>query len=270
MLIGDPTVGAVLGAGREAVVYAFGNDRVLKVFRDKAAGNRARAEFATTAVLLAHGLPVAAPVEIISVDGAPGLVSTRARGVDLNGTLSRAPWKVREVAARLACVQLALHAVRAPAELPELRDIIDQRIRAATSIPAPFAMSALAMLKTLPGGDRMCHGNLHLGNVIVDGDNAIVIDCGDASRGDPLAEVAQTLVRYRCARLRPGAPLRARLGSAVGRRLLAALYVRAYGVRPSANPLLARWEGVWAVDRMADGHPHERRRLSRLARRRLR
>ena len=121
--------------GREAVVYAFGNDRVLKVFRNKEAVSRARAEFATTAVLLAHGLPVASPVEIITIDGAPGLVSTRARGADLNSILARAPWKVGAVAARLVAVQLALHAVPAPGELPELCDIVEQRIRAGTSIP---------------------------------------------------------------------------------------------------------------------------------------
>ena len=238
---------------------------MLKVFRSKDAARRAEAEFATTAVLFAHGLPVASPVEIVTIDGAPGIVSTRARGADLNSVLARAPWKVGAVAARLATVQLALHAVPAPAELPELCDIVERRIRAGTSIPPQLAMSALTVLKGLPRGDQMCHGNLHLGNVIVDGDKAVVVDCGDASRGDPFAEVAQTLVRYRCARLRPGAPWHARLGSAVGRRLLAVHYLRAYRGPAAGDPRLALWEGVRAVERMAEGHQHERRRLARLA-----
>jgi thiamine kinase len=269
LLIDDANVGAVIGSGREAIVYAFGNDRVVKVFRDKEAVRRARAEFAVTNVLLAHGLPVASPIEIITVDGAPGLISTRARGADLNGILAHAPWKVRAVAARLAAVQLAMHAVSAPPDLPEVRHIVEQRIRFGTSIPPQLAAAALKVLRDLPRGDRMCHGNLHLGNVIVDGDEVIVVDCGDASSGDPLAEVAQTLVRYRCARLRPGAPWPARLGSAIGRRLLARCYLRAYRRSKPKDATLALWEGVRAVERMAEGHSRERRRLARLARRRL-
>jgi thiamine kinase len=274
------TLGDVLGSGREAVVYALGSDRVLKLFRDPYAGSRARAEFDVGLLLHASGLPVARPIECVTYEGHSALIFERIDGLDLSRILSHAPWKVGEAARALAGVQGAVHAVVAPVELPEMHVIIEARIRAGTLTPPDVvetALAALGALHALPHREQLCHGNLHLGNVIVRDGVAVLIDCGDAARGDPWSEVAQTLVRYRCARLRPGAPLGARLGSAVGRRLLGVLYLRAYlrqasragaAIRPPV--VLSRWEGVRAVERLAEGHAHERRRLLRLARRRLR
>jgi aminoglycoside phosphotransferase (APT) family kinase protein len=273
------TPGEVLGNGREAIVYALGTDRVLKVFRDADAESRARAEFDVGVLLHSAGLPVARPIEFLTCEGRPALISERIDGFDLSRMLSHAPWKLGEAVRALARVQLSVHAVVGPVELPEMHAIIEARIRAGTSIPPYLAEAALVALEALPHGEQLCHGNLHLGNVIVRDGVAALIDCGDAARGDPWSEVAQTLVRYRCARLRPGAPLRARLGSAVGRRLLRVAYLRAYlrqvspvgvGAADRLPPaVLRRWEGVRAVERMAEGHAHERRRLLRLARRRL-
>ena len=63
------TLGDVLGNGREAIVYALGSDRVLKVFRDADAGSRARAEFEVGLLLHASGLPVARPIECVTYEG---------------------------------------------------------------------------------------------------------------------------------------------------------------------------------------------------------
>jgi thiamine kinase len=264
------TPGPVLGNGREAVVYALDDERVLKVFRDVAATARAQAEFSTAAMLHSYGLSVAMPLEITTFQGRPALISRRVRGRDLNATLARAPWKLSSVASQLAQVQLEWHRLEAPAALPSLHAIVAERVRSNTEIPVSLKEAALVELDTLPRGERLCHGNSHLGNVLVEKGRPVLIDCSDASRGDPLAEVAHTLVRYRCARLRPAPPL-ARVGATPGRVLLGRLYVRAYrrGVDLD-DDVVARWVGVRAVERLAENHAPERHRLLQLARRNLR
>jgi thiamine kinase len=262
--------GPVLGHGREAVVYALDDDRVLKVFRNEDAGDRAAAEFAIASMLHAHGLPVALPLEVTSFDGRPALVSRRVRGRDLNATLAAAPWKLPTVAAQLAQVQVEWHRLDAPDVLPALHSIIETRVRSNTALPAGLVDLALRQLSSLPVGDRLCHGNLHLGNVLIDNGRSVLVDCSDASRGDPMAEIAHTLVRYRCARLRAGSPRVATVGSAAGRVAIGPLYLGAYRrLAIVDDALVARWEGVRAVERLAENHRHERRRLIRLAYRRL-
>ena len=143
------TPGDVLGDGREAIVYALGPDRVLKVFRDADGGSRASAEFSVGLSLHAAGLPVARPLERVTYEGRTALISERIVGLDLSRTLSRAPWKIREAARVLASAQAAMHAVVAPAELPEMHDIIEARIRSGTSIPPDVFDAALAALSRL-------------------------------------------------------------------------------------------------------------------------
>jgi len=270
--------GRVLGNGREAIVYALDDERVLKVFRDVAATARAQAEFSTALMLHSHGLSVAMPLEVTTFEGRPALISRRVNGRDLNATLAGAPWKLPAVASQLAQVQLEWHLLEAPAVLPPLHSIVAARVRSNTEIPASLTEAALTELDTLPRGDRLCHGNSHLGNVLVENGRPVLIDCSDASRGDPMAEVAHTLVRYRCARLRPGSPLLARAGSTPGRLLLGPFYRRAYRLDLRAHrtgadlddELVSRWVGVRAVERLAENHAHERHRLIQLAYRKLR
>jgi len=263
--------GAVLGDGREAVVYALDEHRVLKVFRDLAdADERASREFAIGVMLHEQGLPVARPIELTRWEGAPALVSQRVHGASLNAELSRAPWKVVKVARQLAAAQAALHSIQPPASLDHLHDVVERRLRSNADVPSELVDAALRALAGLPRGDRLCHGNAHLGNIILRGGEPVLVDCGDATIGDPAAEVAHTLVRYRCARLRGGAPLLARLSSAIGRRLLGVCYLHAYSSLVDLDHAeVDRWVGVRAVERLAEGHPHERRRLARLARGRL-
>jgi aminoglycoside phosphotransferase (APT) family kinase protein len=257
----------VLGEGREAVVYALDESRVLKVFKplDDAAA-RARREFDIGSLLFAHGLPVAEPLELLSDNGNPALISRRVNGRSLNRLLSRAPWRVADIAAQLARVQVALHNVRPPAGLGELHDVVEARLRSNPELPTALVARALQALHELPRGDRLCHGNVHLGNVLVHDGGPVLVDCGDTTIGDPHAEVAHTIVRYRCARLRRDVPLLARLGSSIGRRLVGFHYLRAYRKLAAVDDAtLSRWIAVRAVERLAEGNDRERRRLTHLA-----
>ena len=46
----------------------------------------------------------------------------------------------------------------------------------------------------MPDGDRLCHGDFHPGNILMSSRGPVVIDCADASQGNPHADVARTLL----------------------------------------------------------------------------
>jgi len=52
----------------------------------------------------------------------------------------------------------------------------------------------LALLDGLPDGDRLCHNDLHLKNVLFDGAAYTVIDWDSATAGDPAGDVAHSYV----------------------------------------------------------------------------
>jgi aminoglycoside phosphotransferase (APT) family kinase protein len=252
------TAGVKLGEGREAEVYAWGADAVLKLYRPGYHGYRTEAS-----VLSALGRPRS---------GAPAVRHRRDRGPDLLTLLQRQPWRVRSLARAFAAAHLTIGRCEAPAGLPVQRESLACRIDDGP-LPAPLHSYVRQVLEGLPDGDRLCHGDFHPGNALVAGDRIGVIDWANATRGTPASDHARTLLLVRWANPLPGTPALSRALIAAGRSLTARLYAPAYraGSPPSANNV-HRWLVVHATARFSEGIEAETGTLVRLiedARRRM-
>lgn len=243
-------LGALLGAGREAEVYAGGADAVVKVYRPGYGGHGS--EEAALAALNGHGI---APrlLDVVDCDGRPGLVLERLDGADMLTLLQHQPWRVRTLARTLAAAHLAVHGVPAPATLPDLREALAARIGGAI-LPLPLRQFALQVLDGLPAGDRLCHGDYHPGNLLVGADRVGVIDWPGAARGVPEADHARTLLLLRWADPVPGTSLMFRGLIATGRSVLAHAYAQAYA-RGAGRPLqrVDSWLVVHVAARVSEG-----------------
>lgn len=246
--------GRVLGAGREADVYAVGDDAVLKLYHPSFDGHRS--EVVTLRALEGRGV---APklLEVADYDGRTGLVLQRIAGLDTLTLVQRQPWRVHAIARSLAVTHLAIHAVKAPAELPDLREALTGRIRD-SGLPPRLLDFAARVLDGLPDGDRLCHGDYHPGNVLLAGSRTAVIDWGAATRGAAEADHARTLLLLRWADPLPGTSLASRALIATGRALLTAAYARAY--QRGSAPLhdTRSWLVVHTAARLSEGIAIER------------
>ncbi len=253
-------IGAKLGAGREADVYAWGDDAVVKVYRPGFPGHH------TEALVLASlsGLGIAPElVDTLTHDGRTGLVQQRLPGPDMLGVLQRQPWRLLHLARGLAEAHLAVHQVPAPKELPDLRQVVADRIGQA-DLPPRLREHALRVLDNLPDGDRLCHGDYHPGNVLV-ADRLGVIDWPNATRGAPPADHARTMLLLRHADPLPGTSAVSRALMATGRAALARAYARTYRAGyPMSSPQVDRWLVVQTAARLAEGIDGERPTLIRL------
>ena len=251
-------VGVKLGSGREAEVYAWGGGAVVKLYRPGFGGHRAEA--AVLAALDGHSV---APrlIDIIERDNRTGLVLERLDGSDMLTLLQRQPWRVLRLARVLADAHHAVHAVTAPADLPDLRQVLAARIDEAT-LPSQLRAFALHALDRLPEGDRLCHGDYHPGNVLVAAERVRVIDWAGAARGVPEADHARTLLLLGWADPLPGTPLVSRALIRFGRAVLASSYTRAYA-RGSHRALqhVESWLAVHAAARLSEGIEVERAML---------
>jgi Ser/Thr protein kinase RdoA (MazF antagonist) len=243
-------IGVKLGAGREADVHAWGDDAVVKLYRPGFGGHRAEA--VALANLDGHGI---APklIDTVDCDGRTGLVLERLGGPDMLSVLQRQPWRVLGLARALASTHLAVHQSQAPADLPELREVLAARINDVT-MPPHLRVYALRVLDGLPDGDRLCHGDYHPGNVLLAADRVAVIDWPNAARGAPEADHARTRLLLRWADPLPDTAPVFRALITAGRSVFAHGYARAYR-RGSPQPLrqVESWLVVHAAARLAEG-----------------
>jgi hypothetical protein len=254
---GHQALGPLIGAGREAEVYAHDDASVVKLYRQGYGGHVAEA--ATLRSLEGHDV---APklLDVMEHDGRVGLVEERLYGPDMLSLLQRRPWRLHGLAHVLAETHRVVHRVPAPMELPDLRRALAARIQAA-ELPQHLLDFVSRILDGMPDGDRLCHGDYHPGNVLLAADRATVIDWGAATRGAPEADHARTLLLLRWADPLPGTSLLSRAVIASGRSLLAAAYGRAY--RRGSPPLreVGSWLVVHTAARLSEGIPAERKML---------
>lgn len=244
----------LLAEGREAEVFAWDDGTVLRLLRDPRWAPRMERTTVAIDAARARGVPTPAVVARVTVAGRPGLVMERVDGPDLLTLLGRRPWLLVSVAGDMGTIHARLHETVAPAELPALRDVARQRIRATPQLPARLADLALGLLDDLPDGDRICHGDYHPGNLLRAADGPVVIDWTNATRGDPMADVARTRLMFRLGEVPAGTSSVIRGLERFGRGAFARLYLRAYRrARPLDLPFVERWEIVRAADRFAEG-----------------
>ncbi len=251
--------GPRIAEGRTAEIFRLEEGRVLKLFRPGWSEGDARYEGAKAAAVHAAGLPVPAVYGITQVAGRFGIVYEEIVGRPLMETLRRQPWAIRETARLLADLHLQLHRARIPA-LPRVADRLTRAIERAPELTAEQRAGLLTLLGRLPGGDAVCHGDFHPGNVYLTERGQIVLDWMDAAQGNPLADVARTAVLFRAAVL-PKDKAGRRVVEIIRRAFLRA-YLRRYFTAASTAPgQLDAWIAVVAGARLAERIPGEEKRL---------
>jgi aminoglycoside phosphotransferase (APT) family kinase protein len=247
-----------LGEGREAEILEWDNGRALRLYRDSARQDRPEDEAAAMTAAKETGVPVPTVYDVIVVGGRRGLVMDRVDGTDLATALARRPWRLASSARELGELQARLHDSVAPRTLRDLREMLRDRIDTAPHLPPRLRAYAHDLLAALPDGDRVCHGDLHPGNVIVGRNGPVIIDWTNATRGDPMGDLARTVLMLRVGPLPTGMSPVMRAIDRLGRNAFRRLWVRGYQrARAVDTDLVGRWEAVCAAARLSEGIDEE-------------
>jgi aminoglycoside phosphotransferase (APT) family kinase protein len=246
----------VVARGSRSVVHAYGRGAVVKVPKPATPPGWILAEAKHAEAVRAVGAPAPALLGIEEVFGRPATIWQRLHGRSLWEQVVEHPNRSSDLGRRLADVQLALFQLVPPVTLPEQRDRLTSKIRWSAANVEISLGAALDLLPERAGKPALCHGDLHPSNVIMSREGPMLVDWFDASRGDRVADVARsclTLLADRATTPRhlPGSdPVTlAALTRAYLSRLRESLDI------PAA--LLARWQAINAVARVAEGMPRE-------------
>lgn len=259
-----------IAEGREAEMFAWEEGTILRLLRDPQGQQRLQREAAAMKAASDRGIRVPAVHGLTTVEGRPGLVMERIEGPDMLTLLSRRPWRIFWVGRVTGEVHARLHATSAPGRIPALRETLRQWIGSSNRVPERLAEFALEVLEGLPDGDALCHGDFHPANILLAGETPVVIDWTNATRGDPAADVARSLVLFRIGEPPPWYPALVRYLHGIGSKIVTSGYLRAYRrARPLDMGAVERWEAAHAAARLAaEPIPEEEQALRGLLERR--
>jgi uncharacterized protein (TIGR02172 family) len=190
-------LGKPIAYGRTAEIYAWEKGQILKLFYDWFPATAVEYEALVAHAVYASGLPVPKPGEVLTVQGRLGLEYERLDGLTMLGTFKKQPGQLSKLARQFAELHVHMHAT--PTGQPNSQhERLQQKIKEAKALSDPLKQAALQALESLPGGDRLCHGDFHPDNIIMAANGPIIIDWIDVTSGNPLADFARTavLVRY--------------------------------------------------------------------------
>jgi aminoglycoside phosphotransferase (APT) family kinase protein len=257
-----------IAAGRTAEVFAWKTGQVIKLFHDWVPEEWVTHELHISRLVEAAGLPAPAVLgDIFEVDGRRAICYQRVDGPSLNQVITSHPFRLAAHASLLGELHAGMH-TRPGAGLPSQRKKLVYKLHEAEPLPANLKEAALQALDRLPDGELVCHGDFHPGNILMTAQGPVVIDWTDACSGNPLADVARSVVLLMAADV----PLTSRLGWILkfGRDRMLEAYLHSYFQfsRLDQNQLQA-WIPIVAAARLNEQIPRENECLLALARRGL-
>jgi aminoglycoside phosphotransferase (APT) family kinase protein len=249
------SLGDLVARGTRSAVHAYGRDAVIKVPDRATPEDWIIAEARYADAVRAAGAPAPRLLDVRQVRGRAASVWEWVRGPSMWQEILGAPTRAASYGRLLADLQLELFALVPPVVLPSQRDRLVNKIRRCALAIDPALGEALDALPAPSRPLRVCHGDLHPGNIILSADGPVVIDWFDASRGDRAGEIARSRLLLRAG---ADAALPSHLPGAT-RPLLAALadgYLGRIHVRLEVTAdELRRWEAVEVVAQMAEHVP---------------
>ena len=236
--------------GRTADIHPWAEDCVLKLFHRQHPPEDVRYEARIARAVHAAGLPVPAVGDVVEIDGRYGLVYERVEGPSMLEELRAKPWTLLASARSLAQLHIGIHSTDARVALPSQRERLERKIREAPGLGPELQQAALGALRKMPGGNRLCHGDFHPGNVIASPRGPVVIDWIDATVGNPLADVARSSVIL--------LGVKAMAGASRYDRMMVGWYHRAYlnqYLRQTASDRedYSAWYPIVTTARMSEG-----------------
>lgn len=246
--------GLPIAEGRTAEIFAWGEGRVLKLFRPDFGRSAAEYEFDIARAIDRCDLPAPRAFDLVTMGDRVGIVYERVDGASMLAELMAQPQRAPQLARTLADLHFEIHQ-RKPSGLPRQRERFLRWLNCALLDDARKDHVRRA-LNALPDGDALCHGDFHPDNIILTSDGPMIIDWANASIGNPLGDVGWTALLVQVASAPPDTPPSDPLWQL--RRSFGESYLRrTFELDPAARGLLDAWMLPVAAARLGDGIPEE-------------
>ena len=181
------------GEGGTALTYTHKDGLSLaKLYNPGFEADRAKAEFLTARAVFELGIPSPEPFRLITDGQRSGaeyeLIKNKRSYTRI---ISQEPERLEEISLKFARMAKELHAKQADTtRLQSYKQRIANFYHEKDMVPEDYKQRVLQFLDTVPDTPRCLHGDLHIGNIITDGQRDLWIDLGEFAYGVPEWDLA--------------------------------------------------------------------------------
>ena len=147
------------------------------------------------------GVPTAIPYEIVSCNGGYGVLFELLKADTAEAVIMRAETdeEVKSWGRKLGKLLKDIHKAEANTlETQSLKDIYISRLRTLTDFLTPEQMeTVITALQRVPDVTTMLHGDFHVKNIMLQGDEFMLIDMVDVGYGHPIFDLSMNYISSR-------------------------------------------------------------------------
>lgn len=250
-----------IASGGTAEVYAYETDKIAKVFHDNIPDEAINHEFLVSRLISAIEIRTPKMYELIKSTKQRGYIAERIIGRSMFDYIMKQEGDIKELLHQFTCTHYQLHNIlysnkldfSANTKLLSTHEWLKQRISWTNDLTGKEKIELYKELYELPDGNSICHNDYHPGNLIIteDTDEICIIDWCDVSIGNPLADVARTILAFSPTQLPTEIPPEVQSMLQEGRKLMKELYIKEYSELSDMNLLeLDKWIPIVAASRL--------------------
>ncbi len=187
-----------IGWGAHSKIYRLDNENVVKVYSVVDGLEQIKHEREVAKLALILGIPTAISFEIVKVGKYYGSIFELLNADSFSHILATQPERLEWCARESVAILKKIHDITVPeGKLPNMKDTAMRWVEdLKDQLPEGATAKLIALIKAVPDDDHLVHGDYHTKNIMVQGDEILIIDMDTLSRGHPIFELSSMFNSY--------------------------------------------------------------------------
>lgn len=188
----------LIGSGGYGKVYRIDPETIVKVYNPSISLDMVQLERNVAQKAFLKGVPTAISFDVVKCADSYGVVFELLNAKTVAQIIDKDPSLVREMGKKSAEMLKSIHNIVVEDEaLPSRKsEALEWHKKIAPYLTQEEADEILAFIQNMPDSKTFLHGDFNSKNIMVNGDEFLLIDIGDAAYGHPVFDVAGLILAY--------------------------------------------------------------------------
>ncbi|MBQ3965783.1 MAG: anti-sigma factor antagonist [Treponema sp.] len=188
----------LIGSGGYGKVYRIDPETIVKVYNPTISLDMVQLERNVAQKAFLKGVPTAISFDVVKCSDSYGVVFELLDAKTVAQIIDKDPSLVREMGKKSAEMLKSIHNIVVEDEaLPSRKsEALEWHKKIAPYLTQEEADEILTFIQNMPDSKTFLHGDFNSKNIMVNGDEFLLIDIGDAACGHPVFDVAGLILAY--------------------------------------------------------------------------